>query len=166
MEEWKLNIDENGDVSGQREESEQERNSKLGEIRRLIIDETTPPAKIKRLIAEEIASISMLMIKYGNDVSIIEGMKVKVFETQVKALRELGKEIMEADTLSHKDFLNMDGKKFKYAIGQYSEGAKEAMRMVKLDDTTINSILNHWRDIMSSMEEDIRREIEKLDSKK
>jgi hypothetical protein len=166
MEEWTLNIDENGNVSGEKEQSEQERDSKLGEIRRLIADETTPPAKIKRLIAEEIASINMLMIKYGNDVNIIEGMKVKVFETQVKSLRELGKEIMEADTLSHKDFLNMDGKKFKYALIQYSEGLKEAMRMVKLDDTTINSILNHWRDIMAEKEEEIRREIDKLDSKK
>ena len=49
---------------------------------------------------------------------------------------------------------------------QFTECAKEAMRMVKLDDTTINSILNHWRDIMSSKEEEIRREIDKLDSKK
>jgi hypothetical protein len=165
MEEYKLNIDEAGNVSSQREESEQMRDSKLGQIRTLIQDETTPPAKIKRLIAEEIASISMLMIQYGNDVSIIEGMKVKVFETQVKALRELGKEIMEADTLSHKDFLNISGKKFRYAIGQYTEGAKEAMRMVKLDDTTINSILNHWRDIMAERESEICREIDKFDKK-
>jgi hypothetical protein len=166
MEEWKLNIDESGNVSADRALTEQERDSKLGEIRRLIADETTSPGKIKRLIAEEIASINLLMIKYSNDVNIIEGMKVKVYAEQVKALRELGKEVMEADTLSHKDFLNMDGKKFKYAISQFTEGIKEAMRMVKLDDTSINSILNHWRDIMASREEDIRREVEKLDSKK
>jgi hypothetical protein len=166
MEEWKLNIDESGNVSADREMSEQERESKLPEIRRLIADETTSPGKIKRLIAEEIASINALMCKYSNDVNIIEGMKVKVYAEQVKALRELGKEVMEADTLSHKDFLNMDGKKFKYAISQFTEGIKEAMRMVKLDDTSINSILNHWRDIMASREEDIRREVEKLDSKK
>jgi len=166
MEEWKLNIDESGNVSADRELSEQERDSKLGEIKKLIADETTPPHKIKRLIAEEIASINMLMIKYSSDVSIIEGMKVKVYAEQVKALRELGKEIMEADTLSHKDFLNMDGKKFKYALSQFTEGLKEAMHMVKLDETTVNSVLNHWRDIMSSKEEDIRREVEKLDSKK
>lgn len=166
MEEYKLNIDENGNVSSERELGEQERDSKLPEIRRMIQDETTSPGKIKRAIAEEIASISALMIKYGNDVSIIEGMKVKVYETQVKALRELGKEIMEADTLSHKDFLNMDGKKFKYAISAYTEGMKEAMRTVKLDETTVNSILNHLRDIMAAREEEIRREIDKLDAKK
>ena len=165
MEEYKFDIDEQGNVSAERELSEQERDSKLLQIRQMIADETTPPFKIKRLIAEEIASINMLMIKYGNDVNIIEGMKVKVYETQVKSLRELGKEIMEADTLSHKDFLNMDGKKFKYAIGQFTEGFKEAMRMVKLDDTTVNSVLNHLRDIMAAKEEELRREIEKLDKK-
>jgi hypothetical protein len=166
MEEYKLSIDADGNVSSERELTEQERDSKLHEILRMIRDETTSPGKIKRAIAEEIASINLQMIKYSNDVNILEGMKVKVLETQVKSLRELGKEVMEADVLSHKDFLNMDGKKFKFAIGQYAEGVKEAMRMVKLDDTTINSILNHWRDIMSAKEEEIRREIDKLDSKK
>src|ERR1700676_4495734 len=143
MEEYKFDIDEQGNVTSEKEQPGQERDSKLGKIREMIQDETTPPAKIKRLIAEEIASINMLMIKYSDDVSLIEGMKDKVLETQVKSLRELGKEIMEADTLSHKDFLNMDGKKFKYVIGQFTEGLKEAMKMVKLDETTINSILRH-----------------------
>jgi hypothetical protein len=165
MEEYKFDIDENGKVTSERELSEQERDSKLGEVRRLIADETTPPHKIKRLIAEEMAAISMLMIKYGNDVNIIEGMKVKVYETQIKSLRELGKEIMEADTLSHKDFLNMDGKKFKFVMGKWMDGFKEAMKSAKLDETTSNSILNHFRDIMSASEEEVRREVEKLDKK-
>lgn len=166
MEEYKFDIDAAGNVNAERELSEVERESKLGEIRKLIADETTQPAKIKRLIAEEIASVNMLMVKYSNDVNLIEGMKVKVYAEQVKALRELGKEIMEADTLSHKDFLNMDGKKFKYAIGQFTEGLKEAMHAVKLDETTINSVMHHWQDIMSAKEEDIRREVDKLDSKR
>jgi len=165
MEEYKFDIDAQGNVSSERELSEQERDSKLGEVRRLIADETTPPHKIKRLIAEEMAAISMLMIKYGNDVNIIEGMKVKVYETQIKSLRELGKEIMEADTLSHKDFLNMDGKKFKFVMGKWMDGFKEAMKSAKLDETTSNSILNHFRDIMSSTEDEVRREVEKLDKK-
>jgi hypothetical protein len=166
MEEYKLSIDENGNVSSEKEQSERERNSKLGEIHTLIIDETTPPAKIKRLIAEEINAICIQMIGYSDDVSLIDGMKIKALETQVKALRELGKEIMEADTLSHKDFLNLDGKKFKYVMGRSVECVKEAMKAVKLDETTINSVLSNWRDIMASKDDDIRREVEKLDSKK
>ena len=105
------------------------------------------------------------MIRYGNDVSILEGLKIKALSEQVKALRELGKEVTDADVLSKKDFLNWEGKKFRFAIDEYREGAKEAMRKVGLDDSTVNSILNHWRDIMASKEQEIRRAIEKLDSK-
>jgi hypothetical protein len=166
MEEYKLSIDENGNVSSEREQSERERNSKLSKIHELIQDETTPPAKIKRLIAEEINSICMQMIGYSDDVSLIDGMRMKALETQVKSLRELGKEIMDADTLSHKDFLNIDGKKFKFVLGQIVECMKEAMRAVKLDETTANSVLSNWRDIMAAKDEDIRRDVEKLDSKK
>lgn len=108
----------------------------------------------------------MLMIKYGNDVSILEGLKIKALSEQVKGLRELGKEVMEADVISKKDFLNWDGKKFRYAIDEFMEGAKQAMKVVKLDESTINSVLNHWRDIMQSKEQDIRRNLDKLDSSK
>jgi len=60
----------------------------------------------------------------------------------------------------------MEGKKFRYAIDEFREGAKEAMRAAKLDDSTINSILNHWRDIMQAKYEDIRRTIDKMDTAK
>jgi hypothetical protein len=166
MEEYKFDIDDQGNVTSEKQLSEAEQQSKLDEIARLIEDETTPPAKIKRLIALEMAAINKLMIKYGNDVNIIEGMKVKVYETQIKSLQVLGKEVMDADMLSHKDFLNMDGKKFKYVMGKWMEGFKDAMRSAKLDETTANSILNHFRDIMTASEEEIRREVDKLDSKK
>jgi len=163
--EYRIRLTEDGDVSTEREASDRERESKLDHIVELINDPDTPPGPIKRLIAAEIATVARLMVKYGNDVSILEGLKIKALSEQVKALRELGKEVGEADVLSKKDFLNVDGKKFKYAIEQNIEGAKEAMRIVKLDDTTINSILNHWRDIMQSKEDEIRRELEKFDKK-
>jgi hypothetical protein len=165
MEEYKLKIDEDGNVSSEKEMSDRERESKLTHILDLINDPDTPPGPIKRLIAAEIASVNLLMIRYGNDVSILEGLKIKALTEQVKALRELGKEVMEADVIGKKDFLNMDGKKFRFAIDQFMDGAKEAMRLVKLDDTTINSVLNHWRDIMQSKEQDIRRNLDKFDTK-
>lgn len=165
-EEYRIRLSEDGDVSSDREESDRERESKLDRILEMINDSETPPGPIKRLIAAEIAQVSRLMIKYGNDVSILEGLKIKALTEQVKALRELGKELMEADVIGKKDFLNVDGKKFRYAIDEFREGAKEAMRSAKLDDSTINSILNHWRDIMQSKDTDIRRAIDKMDSSK
>lgn len=166
MEEYKIRINESGEVSADKEMTDRERESKLQHILELINDPDTPPGPIKRLIAAEIATVNMLMIKYGNDVSILEGLKIKALSEQVKGLRELGKEVMEADVISKKDFLNWDGKKFRYAIDEFMEGAKQAMKVVKLDESTINSILNHWRDIMQSKEQDIRRNLDKLDSSK
>jgi|SRR5271157_1021340 len=165
MEEYKLKIDEDGNVSSEKELSDRERESKLDHILELINDPETPPGPIKRLIAAEIATVNRLMIKYGNDSSILDGLKIKALSEQVKALRELGKEVMEADVISKKDFLNWEGKKFRYALDEFREGAKEAMRLVKLDDTTINSMLNHWRDVMQSKELEIRRNLDRMDSK-
>jgi hypothetical protein len=164
--EYRIRLTEDGDVSSEREASDAERDSKIAQIIDMINDVDTPPGPIKRLIAAELANLSRLMIRYGNDVSILEGMKIKALETQVKTLRELGKELMEADVIGKKDFLNLEGKKFRYAIDEFREGAKEAMRSAKLDESTINSILNHWRDIMQVKYDDIRRTLDKMDTAK
>lgn len=166
MEEYKLRIDSDGNVSSEKELSDHERESKMEDIWKMIEDPTTPPGEIKRKIAGEIATVNRLMIKYGNDVSILEGLKIKALSEQIKGLRELGKEVMEADVMSKKDFLNWEGKKFRYAIDEFMEGAKQAMKLIKLDESTVNSMLNHWRDIMQSKEAEIRRNLDKLDSTK
>jgi hypothetical protein len=165
MEEYKLTVSENGDISAERELSDGERESKLEKIHAMIEDEETSPGKIKRAIAAELAKVNRIMVRYGNDTSILEGMKIKALSEQVKALRELGKEVMEADVLSHKDYLNWEGKKFQFAIKQYTEGLVQAMKIARLDESTINSVLSHWRDIMQSNEQDIRRMIDRMDSK-
>jgi hypothetical protein len=166
MEEYKLHLNEAGEVSYEKELSDHERESKMELIYNMIDDPNCPPGEIKRKIAGEIATVNRLMIKYGNDVSILEGLKIKALSEQVKALRELGKEVMEADVMSKKDFLNWEGKKFRYAIDEFMDGAKQAMKTVKLDESTINSVLNHWRDIMQSKEAEIKRNLDKLDSAK
>lgn len=166
MEEYKLRIDAEGNVSSERELSDHERESKMDEIFKMIEDPEMSPGEIKRKIAAEIAIVNRLMIKYGNDVSILEGLKIKALSEQIKGLREMGKEVMEADVMSKKDFLNWDGRKFRYAIDEFMDGAKQAMKVVKLDESTINSILNHWRDLMQSKEAEIRRNLDKLDSTK
>jgi hypothetical protein len=162
MEEYKMKIDSEGNVSAEREISEREAGSKLNEILEMINNPDMPPGPIKRIIAAEIAAVNIQMLRTGNDPL---GLGVKQLEAQVKALRELGKEVMEADIMSKKDFLNWDGKKFRFAIDRYRDGAIEAMKTAKLDESTIRSILNHWQDIMRDKEDEIRRAIDKLDTK-
>jgi hypothetical protein len=162
MEEYKMTIDASGNVSAEREVSERESSSKVNEILEMINNPDIPPGPIKRLIATEIASVNLQMLRTQNDPL---GLGTKQLSEQVKALRELGKEVMEADIMSKKDFLNIDGKKFRFALERYRQGAMEAMKTAKLDESTINSILNHWRDIMTEQEDEIRRAIERMDSK-
>lgn len=162
MEEYKMKIDAEGNVSAEREVSERESSSKLNEILEMINNPDMPPGPIKRIIAAEIAAVNMQMLRTQNDPL---GIGVKQLSEQVKALRELGKEVMEADIMSRKDFLNFDGKKFRFAIDRYRDGAIEAMKTAKLDESTIRSILNHWQDIMRDKEDEIRRAIDKLDVK-
>jgi hypothetical protein len=164
-EEYSIKVTETGEISATRDLSDRERETKLDEILDMINNPEVPPGPIKRLIAAEIATVNRLMIKYGNDVSIIEGMKIKALSEQVKGLRELGKEVLEAYTINRKDILTWEGKKFRYAIDEYREGANEAMREAKLDESTINSILTHWRDIMAQKELDIRRALDNMDKK-
>jgi len=162
MEEYKMKIDSDGNVSAEREVSERESTSKLNEILDMINNPDMPPGPIKRIIAAEIAAVNMQMLRQQNDPL---GLGTKQLSEQVKALRELGKEVMEADIMSKKDFLNIDGKKFQLALRLYREGAQEAMKTAKLDESTINSILNHWRDIMTEKEDEIRRAIDRMDTK-
>lgn len=162
MEEYKMRIDSDGNVSAEREVGERESTSKLHEILEMINNPDMPPGPIKRIIAAEIASVNLQMIRTANDPL---GLGVKALEAQVKALRELGKEVMEADIMSKKDFINLDGKKFRFALDRYRDGVIHAMKTAKLDESTINSVLNHWRDYMTEHDDEIRRGIDKLDSK-
>ena len=73
-EEYSIKVTETGEISATRDLSDRERETKLDEILDMINNPEVPPGPIKRLIAAEIATVNRLMIKYGNDVSIIEGM--------------------------------------------------------------------------------------------
>lgn len=163
MESYELNVNPDGKVNIKPILSEQEQNSKLDQIIELINDPDSPLAPIKRLIAAEIANTSRTILHYGNDLSLLEGMKIKALETQVKALRELGKELMESDVLSKKDFLNFDGPRLAYVLQEYRQGAQDTLTKIGIDEATIQSFLRHWRDLMLEREHNIRKTADKLD---
>jgi hypothetical protein len=143
--------------------SDEERESRLDDIIQMINDPDTPLAPIKRMIAVELAKTSRLMIKFGNEVSLLEGLKIKALEAQVKALRELGKELMESDVLSKKDFLNFDGPKLAFVLEEFRQGAQDTLKKIGIDDGTTQQFLRHWRDMMLEREPKIRRATEKLE---
>jgi hypothetical protein len=165
-EEYSIRINEDGEVSSTREERQPERKKRVDNLIALVNDMDSPPGPIKRLIAAELTELYKLMIDQGDEQTLLEGFKIKALAEQVKTLRELGKELTEADVMSKKDFLNFDGPKLRYVLEQYREAAYEAMKETGLDEGTINSVTKHWRDILLSRDVEIRRTTEKIEFKK
>jgi hypothetical protein len=165
-EEYVMRVSPDGQVSQTRIPSDQERKSKMDEIMKQIDDADAPLAPIKRMIAMEIANIGKEMITCGgelNTMAAIDTMRVKALSEQVKALRELGKELMESDVLSKKDFLNFEGPKLAYVLEEYRQGAVDTLKKIGIDDGTVQQFLRQWRDLMMENELRIRRTTEKIE---
>lgn len=161
----KLTVDLNGAVIHTPVLSDRERASKLDEIIEMINDPDAPLAPIKRSIAVEIAMATRAMAIASEDLSInaLDALKVKGLESFVKALRELGKELMESDVLSKKDFLNFDGPKLGHVLDEYRQGAIDTLKKIGIDDSITQQFLRQWRDLMMEREPQIRRTTEKLE---
>jgi hypothetical protein len=160
-----LKVGANGEVVHTPIMSERERFSKIKEIREMIDDPDAPLAPIKRRIAAEIATATAEMITYSTDIAdnALDALRVKALESQVKALRELGKELLESDVLSKKDFLNFDGPKLSFVLGEYMQGAVETLKKIGIDDGTTQQFLRQWRDLMLEREPSIRKATAKVE---
>lgn len=162
-----LRVDENGQVvHTPNDSSTTQSTSAMDEIIRQINDSNAPLAPIKRSIAVEIAKANRALIEYSAELTnsaILDAAKVKALEAQVKALRELGKELMESDVLSKKDFLNFDGPKLAYVLEEYRQGAIDTLKKIGIDEGTTQQFLRQWRDLMMEREPQIRRTTEKVE---
>jgi hypothetical protein len=139
-------------------------NSKLAMIREKISDPTYDPSEVSRWIAEEIAAITELMVT--GPMNMTDDFRVKGLNGSIKALRELGKQLNESEVLNKKDVLNFDGKKFEYVLGFIVDLFNQAMKESGVADDMRVSVMKQYRDLMSTNEETIRRETQKLDSNK
>ena len=167
MEEYRLAVSEDGSVSSTPIPSEQERQSKMDKIIAMINDPDTPLAPIKRLIAAEIAETNRVIMHYcGERSDVYDALRIKALDSQVKALRELGKELMESDVLSKKDFLNFDGAKLAYVLEEYRQGAIDTLKKINIDESTVQQFLRQWRDLMMEREAGIRRNTDKVENDK
>ncbi len=163
----RLKVGEDGEVYRESLDNGASQNvSAMDDIITQINDPNAPLAPIKRSIAVEIAKANRGLIEYSNQLTSLgslDGMKVKALEAQVKALRELGKELMESDVLSKKDFLNFDGPKLAFVLEEFRQGAMDTLRKIGIDDGTAQQFLRQWRDLMMEREPNIRRSVDKLE---
>jgi hypothetical protein len=129
--------------------------SQLAEIIRLIDNpEATDLATINRLIAREIA-ITLA------DPTVIWGMRGSASD-KIKAMRELAKTLQEGDTLSKKDFLNFDGPKFRYVLGELVHTFRSSLKSSGLAEDVVNHVLRIFRDQLTVREPDLRKETDRV----
>lgn len=162
-----LRVGDDGEVYKESvEDSSTQSVAAMDEIIKSINDPNAPLAPIKRAIAVEIAKANRALIEYSGQITslgALDTMRVKALDSQVKALRELGKELMESDVLSKKDFLNFDGPKLAYVLDEFRQGAMDTLRKIGIDDGTAQQFLRQWRDVMMEREPQIRRSVDKLE---
>lgn len=162
-----MEIDDDGNVIVYESEHDKERRfrkERLENIRGRITDMNYDPAEASRLIAIEIARVAEdLSDCIGN--GVVDNIRLKVYEQQLRALRELGKQLTDADTLSKKDILNFDGRKFQFVARVWVDNFVKAMKEAGVPEDLRSSIMKHYRDEMQVSEPRIRKDTLALGSK-
>ena len=162
-----MEIDDDGNVivyESERDKERKFRRERLENIRKRITDTNYDPAEASRLIAIE-------MVRVAEDLSgcmgdgPVDTLRLKVYEQQLKALRELGRQLTDADTLSKKDILNFDGAKFQFVLGVIIDSFVKAMKEAGVAEDMRSSIMKHYRDEMTVNEPKIRKETARVGEK-
>ena len=136
-------------------------NARMNKIVGLVNDPDSPMADISRLIALEIASIIAMMNEH--DPARRHNRSFKDLNDHVKALRELQRTLTEADSLSKKDVLNLDGPKFKYIYTKLLEFFRKSMKDANIDDALAKQVMLAFGDMIKENDESIRRELNKIE---
>jgi hypothetical protein len=122
-----------------------------------IDDEESDPSTTSRWIAREIADVARRMS--------IEEVDVKVGTELIKAMRSLGAQLTDSESLSHRDFLNFDGARFSFVMSQVVEIFKITLKESGLSEDMVVSVLKQLRDNMVAADPMIRKETAKIGAK-
>lgn len=133
---------------------------KFDEILEKIEDPNCSAVEVSRLITVELGKIARDSVRGGRDVQ--DTWKQKGWETQVKVLTALAKQLGETEVLNKKDSLNFDGLRFKFVLGEIVRLFKVTLEECNLDKAMINNVLLQFSDKMADQEPAIRRETEKI----
>lgn len=151
-----IKIGEDGAVSQQAIEAIPK--DKLDEVLAKLEDPNCSAAEVSRMIAIELAKIARDAVR----IDIQDAWKQKLYETQVKVLQALSKQLSDTEVLSKKDNLNFDGPKFRWVLAELTSIFKKTLEDVKLEVSMVNNIMLQFADSMSEKEPYIRRESEKV----
>jgi len=136
--------------------------SRMQDILDAMEDANYNPSEILKLIALEQAAVVNQMSSQKTEFSI--GGQGKRLDTKMKALTELRKTVQEAEELSKKDILNIDGPKFEFVFNLLCEWMAESVISNGLTPEQANNIMKTFRDKVTTGEIQMRKDVEKLDS--
>jgi|GEM_PF-1649042 len=130
-----------------------------------IEDPESQPAELCRLIAFEIAMVAKSMRSRGFTTG--DGYFIRGYAKEVKALRELGKQLLQAEAWRRKeDIFAFEGEKFQFVLGRIVELFVKAMKEAGVPDDLRASVMRHYRDLMAENAPLIRRETKELGANK
>ena len=128
--------------------------SQMQRIIELIEDtETTDLQEINRLIAREIA------LALADPTT---PWTTRTATEKIKALRELARTMQDGETLSKRDFLNFDGPKFRYVLGELVQVFRSSLKSSGQSEDVVNHTLRIFRDQLKEREMDLRKETERV----
>jgi hypothetical protein len=129
----------------------------------MIEDPDQSLVEINKRIAMEIAHISSQIAIASTDVTA--SYKIKALDSQIKALRELSKTLVESESLSKRDVLNFDGPKFQFVLGELMKLLRKSLQQVGLRESQVNDILRVYRDMVATYDQVLRKETERQTGK-
>jgi len=154
-----------GSVSVTKQQPEQDppsRESLLPEITEKLKDPNYSISEINRLVCGEFALLAQEMTIYGRHNSTAS--MSRSWRGQLTYLTGLQKSLQNTQAMSRKEVLNFDGPKFKFFFGRVTKLFREAAEQAlgKDSDTSVQSIMRHFRDLVGVNDENLRRETERF----
>ncbi len=137
-------------------------NSRMSQIVDAMQDANYQPSEVLKLIALEQAMVVNAMSSQNLGWGF--GGQGKRLEIKHKALSQLAKTVQDAEELSKKDILNLDGPKFEHCWGKFIDWMRNSMTEAGLNDETGKSVLVIFRDKASNGQEELQKELDAIDS--
>jgi hypothetical protein len=129
----------------------------------MIEDPDQSLVEINKRIAMEIAHVSSQIALSASDVGQVY--KIRALDSQIKALRELSKTLVESESLAKRDVLNFDGPKFQFVLGELMKLMRKALAQSGTAESQINDVIRVYRDLVAVYDPVLRKETERITGK-
>ena len=125
----------------------------------MVRDPEIPVGAISRQISFLIASSIKFTAAGGSGHYRIPRQRVK---DQIKAYRELQRTLVEAESSSKRDVLNLDGPKFRFVFTEIIKFFGKALKDAGTDQHVAQNIMLQFGDLVKANDDNLRRDLNKI----